>query len=196
MSADQSGCITPSPGGWGTRSAPSQSPNKDDHENFRARALLGSYSGSHSKCSIISDRVLKKPHVKHLNSKRGETPTHQRYCARNMRFKKVIKYWMKNAGCPKHHLMAIKGTGKGGQPYMTGVMRSVDRLADHACKLIGLEFIKLFWSWKELQSLSCYFQILMYFQDDVSLTRILKFYLTDNSFKGLQSVSSVTASQE
>lgn len=36
----------------------------------------------------------------------------------------------------------------------------------------------------------------MYFQDDVSLTRILKFYLTDNSFKGLQSVSSVTASQE
>ena len=63
-------------------------------------------------------------------------------------------------------------------------------------QIIGLEFIKLFWSWKELQSLSCYFQILMYFQHDVSLIRILKFYLTDNSFKGLQSVSSVTASQE
>lgn len=63
-------------------------------------------------------------------------------------------------------------------------------------QIIGLEFIKLFWSWKELQSLSCYFQILTYFQDDVSLIRILKFYLTDNSFKGLQSVSSVTASQE
>lgn len=51
---------------------------------------------------------------------------------------------MKNAGCPKHHLMGIKGTGEGGQAYTTGVMRSVDRLADHACKLIGLEFIKLF----------------------------------------------------
>ena len=63
-------------------------------------------------------------------------------------------------------------------------------------QIIGLEFIKLFWSGKELQSLSCYFQILMYFQDDVSLIRILKFYLTDNSFKGLQSESGVTACQE
>lgn len=74
MSADQSGCITPSPGGWGTRSAPSQSPNKDDHENFRARALLGSYSGSHSKCSIISDQVLKKPHVKTLEFEKSGDP--------------------------------------------------------------------------------------------------------------------------
>lgn len=72
MSADQSGCITSSPGGWGTV-PPSQSPNKDGHDNFRARALLGSYSGSHSKCSIISDRVLKKPHVKTYEfEKRGD----------------------------------------------------------------------------------------------------------------------------
>ena len=35
----------------------------------------------------------------------------------------------------------------------------------------------------------------MYFQHDVSL-RILKFYLSDNSSKGLQSESGVTACQE
>ena len=85
MSADQSGCITPSPGGWGTRSAPSQSPNKDDHENFRARALLGSYSdpysGSHSKCSIISGRVLKKLHVKTLEfEKSGDLHSSEVLC--------------------------------------------------------------------------------------------------------------------
>ena len=60
----QSGWITPSPGRFGDTVPPSQSPNKDGHDNFPARALLGSYSGSHSKCSIISGRVLKKPHVK------------------------------------------------------------------------------------------------------------------------------------
>ena len=74
MSADHSGCITPSPGRFGDTVPPNQSPNKDGHDNFRARALLGSYSGSHSKCSIISDRVLKKPHVKTLEFEKSGDP--------------------------------------------------------------------------------------------------------------------------
>ena len=124
-------------------------------------------------------------------------PPGKGYCARYIHLKKVMKYWKKSAGSPKHHLMGIKGTGQAGQAYMMWVMRLVHRsTSGPRMQIIGLEFIKLFWSWKELQSLSCYFQILMYFQDDVSLIRILKFYLTDNSFKGLQSESGVTACQE
>ena len=152
--ADQSAASPPPPRCLGTRSLLA-SP--------QIKTAMTTFANFHSKCSIISGRVLKKPHVKTYEFE-SALGTRLGYCARYMRLKKVIKYWKKNAGSPKHHLMGIKGTGKGGQAYMTGVMRSVDRLADHACKLNGLEFIKLFWSWKVLQSLSCYFQILMYFR--------------------------------
>ena len=53
----------PAPGGLGTRSLLASPLIKTATTTF-AWALLGSYSGSHSKCSIISGRVLKKPHVK------------------------------------------------------------------------------------------------------------------------------------